>query len=247
VLPDSQPDLLVLRPLGGSDDEIAAVFPDLEQVDQARFPAPSPDDLGDARAAGLLRTALRIGFRSSAGPFRSLASIAVEPRPYQLVPLLMAMRQPTVRMAICDDVGIGKTVESGLIASRLLAQGEASGLAVLCSPALAEQFQERTKFGIDAELVLASTVPRLGDALAYGESLFDKHRIVVVSTDLIKSPRHLTTSSPLSRPGDRGRGAHTCVPTAGSARTAQLRYGCCPRLARDQSRHLLLVTAPAFR
>ena len=137
VLPDSEPDLLVLRPLGGSDDEIAAVFPDLEQVDQARFPAPSPDDLGDARAAGLLRTALRIGFRSSAGPFRSLASIAVEPRPYQLVPLLMAMRQPTVRMAICDDVGIGKTVESGLIASELLAQGEASGLAVLCPPALA--------------------------------------------------------------------------------------------------------------
>ena len=174
-------------------------------------PAPSPDDLGDARAAGLLRTALRIGFRSSAGPFRSLASIAVEPRPYQLVPLLMAMRQPTVRMAICDDVGIGKTVESGLIAAELLAQGEASGLAVLCSPALAEQWQEelRTKFGIDAELVLASTVPRLERALAYGESLFDKHRIVVVSTDFIKSPRHRDDFvAALPRPGDRGRGAH---------------------------------------
>ena len=133
VLPDSDPDLLVLRPLGGSDDEIAAVFPDLEPVDQARFPAPSPDDLGDARAAGLLRTALRIGFRSSAGPFRSLASIAVEPRPYQLVPLLMAMRQPTVRMAICDDVGIGKTVESGLIAVRAAGpgRGQRAGGAVL--------------------------------------------------------------------------------------------------------------------
>ena len=246
VLPDSDPDLLVLRPLGGSDDEIAAVFPDLEQVDQARFPAPSPDDLGDARAAGLLRTALRIGFRSSAGPFRSLASIAVEPRPYQLVPLLMAMRQPTVRMAICDDVGIGKTVESGLIASELLAQGEASGLAVLCSPALAEQWQEelRTKFGIDAELVLASTVPRLERALAYGESLFDKHRIVVVSTDFIKSPRHrddFVAHCPDLVIVDE---AHTCVPTDGAgARTAQLRYELLSRLARDQSRHLLLVTA----
>ena len=246
VLPDSQPDLLVLRPLGGSDDEIAAVFPDLEQVDQARFPAPSPDDLGDARAAGLLRTALRIGFRSSAGPFRSLASIAVEPRPYQLVPLLMAMRQPTVRMAICDDVGIGKTVESGLIASELLAQGEASGLAVLCSPALAEQWQEelRAKFGLDAELVLASTVPRLERALAYGESLFDKHRILVVSTDFIKSLRHrddFVAHCPDLVIVDE---AHTCVPTDGAgARTAQLRYELLSRLARDQSRHLLLVTA----
>jgi hypothetical protein len=108
--------MLVLRPLGGADDDVAAVFPDLEPVAQASFPPPDPGDLGDAQAAGLLRTALRIGFRSSAGPFRSLASIAVEPRPYQLVPLLMAMRQDTVRMAICDDVGIGKTIESGLIA-----------------------------------------------------------------------------------------------------------------------------------
>src|SRR5262249_42212814 len=122
VLPDSEPDMVVLRPLGGADDEVAAVFPDLEEITPASFPRPEPDDLGDAQAASLLRTALRIGFSSSAGPFRSLASIAVEPRPYQLVPLLMAMRQDTVRMAICDDVGIGKTIESGLVAKELLAQ-----------------------------------------------------------------------------------------------------------------------------
>ena len=59
---------------------------------------------------------LRIGFTSTAGPFRSLASIAVEPRQYQLVPLLLALRMPTVRLLIGDDVGIGKTIESGLIA-----------------------------------------------------------------------------------------------------------------------------------
>lgn len=134
VLPESKPDLLVLRPLGGSDDDIAAVFPAFETVDEAKFAPPEPSDLGDQRAAGLLRTALRVGFRSGAGPFRSLAGIAVEPRAYQLVPLLMALRQKTVRMLISDDVGIGKTIEAGLVASELLAQGEATGLAVLCSP-----------------------------------------------------------------------------------------------------------------
>src|SRR5579859_56485 len=165
--------MLVLRPLGGAGGDVEAVFPDLESVAQASFPPPDADDLGDAQAAGLLRTALRVGFRSSAGPFRSLAAIAVEPRPYQLVPLLMAMRQTTIRMAICDDVGIGKTIESGLIAAELLAQGDAAGLAVLCPPALAEQWQDelRGKFGIDAELVLASTVPRLERGLDYGQSL----------------------------------------------------------------------------
>jgi SNF2 family DNA or RNA helicase len=72
----------------------------------------------------------------------------------------MAMRQRTVRQLIADDVGIGKTVEAGLIAKELLASGEAERMTVLCSPSLAEQWQQelREKFGLDAELVLASTV-----------------------------------------------------------------------------------------
>jgi superfamily II DNA or RNA helicase len=247
VLPDSEPEMLVLRPLGGADDEVTAVFPDLEHVHQARFPKPEPDDLGDAQAAGLLRTALRIGFTSSAGPFRSLASIAVEPRPYQLVPLLMAMRQNTVRMAICDDVGIGKTVESGLIAKELLALGEASGLAVLCPPALAEQWLDelRTKFGINAQLILASTVPRLERALEWGQSLFQKHRYVVISTDFIKSPRHrddFIKHCPDLVIVDE---AHTCVPAGavGNRTAQQQRYDLLTRLAKDDKRHLMLVTA----
>ncbi|MEU9178917.1 DEAD/DEAH box helicase [Streptomyces sp. NPDC048550] len=247
VLPESKPDLLVLRPLGGSDDDIAAVFPAFETVEEAKFKLPEPSDLGDQRAAGLLRTALRVGFRSGAGPFRSLAGIAVEPRAYQLVPLLMSLRQQTVRMLISDDVGIGKTVEAGLIASELLAQGEASGLAVLCSPALAEQWQEelRTKFGIDAELVLSSTVSRLERDLDLGQSLFDKHPQVIVSTDFIKSTRHrddFVRHCPDLVIVDE---AHTCVAaddtTAGAQN--QLRYELLRRVSEDEQRHLILVTA----
>lgn len=137
VLPDSQDDFLVLRPLGGGDADVAGVFPELEGVEAASFPPPQADDAGDAASAGLLRTALRVGFHSTAGPFRSLGGIAVEPRPYQLVPLLMALRQEVVRLLIADDVGVGKTIEAGLVASELLAQGDARGVAVLCSPALA--------------------------------------------------------------------------------------------------------------
>ncbi|MEV5550615.1 DEAD/DEAH box helicase [Streptomyces sp. NPDC052309] len=247
VLPESEPDLLVLRPLGGSDDDVAAVFPAFETVEEARFAAPEPSDLGDQRAAGLLRTALRVGFRSGAGPFRSLAGIAVEPRAYQLVPLLMALRQKTVRMLISDDVGIGKTVESGLIASELLAQGEATGLAVLCSPALAEQWQQelRGKFGIDAELVLASTVTRLERGLDLGQSLFDKYPNVIVSTDFIKSTRHrddFVRHCPDLVIVDE---AHTCVAAddGTSGAQSQLRHELLRRVAADPDRHLLLVTA----
>src|SRR3954468_24239847 len=77
VLPESEPDLLVLRPLGGADGEIAGVLPALEHVEPATFAPPDPASAGDARSAGLLRDALRLGFRSSAGPFRSFGRIAV--------------------------------------------------------------------------------------------------------------------------------------------------------------------------
>lgn len=246
VLPDSTDDFLVLRPLGGSDDDVAGVLTAVETVTPASFPPPTHDDLGDDSGARLLRTALQIGFRSSAGPFRSLAGIAVEPRAYQLVPLLMAMRQDTVRLLIADDVGIGKTVEAGLIATELLATGEARALTVLCSPALAEQWADelRTKFSLDPELVLPSTVRRLERQCIGGESIFERFPITVVSTDFIKSENRrsefLRTCPELVIVDE----AHTCVAdgsSAGRARTQ--RYGLVKDLASHATRHLILVTA----
>ncbi|MCR6704482.1 MAG: DEAD/DEAH box helicase [Cellulomonas sp.] len=246
VLPDSTEDFLVLRPLGGGNDDVAGVHTALEAVESATYPLPSADDLGDAASAGLLRTALRLGFRSSAGPFRSLAQIAVEPRAYQLVPLLMALRQETVRLLIADDVGIGKTVEAGLVATELLAQGDARRLAVLCSPALAEQWQRELaeKFAIDAELVLTSTVRRLERDLMMNESLFDRYPYVVVSTDFIKSDAH--RSEFLNHCPDLVivDEAHTAASDgAMGTRHRHRRHELLRDLAQDPQRHLVLVTA----
>src|SRR5947209_3662476 len=93
VLPESEDDLLILRPLGATDEEIAGILPTLETIEPASFPPPDPDAVGDARRARLLRDALKLGVRSSSGLFRSFGRLAVEPRPYQLVPLLMALKQ----------------------------------------------------------------------------------------------------------------------------------------------------------
>ena len=196
-------------------------------------------------SAGLLRTALRIGFRASAGPFRSLARLAVEPRAYQLVPLLIALRQDTVRLLIADDVGIGKTVEAGLIAAELLEQGDATGLAVLCGPALAEQWQRElaSKFGIHAELVLPGTIRRLERGLLQGETLFDRYPHIVVSTDFIKRPglrEQFWHGCPDLLIIDE---AHTCVSDGTGGRSRMLRHELVKGLAEDASRHLILVTA----
>ncbi len=174
VLPESTDDWLLLRPLGGTDREIAGLYLPLEgeEVQSAIFDLPDPNQPGDFRACRLLRDAVRLGFRSSAGPFRSFARLAVEPRPYQLVPLLMALRLDPVRLLIADDVGIGKTIEAGLIAREMLDRGEVRRLAVLCPPHLAEQWQAElaTKFHIEAALVLPGTVAQLERNTAVGQS-----------------------------------------------------------------------------
>lgn len=193
VLPESSDDWLILRPLGGADREIAGIYLPLEgdDVRSATFDLPDPDRPGDFRSCRLLRDAVRLGFRSSAGPFRSFARLAVEPRPYQLVPLMMALRLDPVRLLIADDVGIGKTIEAGLIARELLDRGEVQRMAVLCPPHLAEQWQAEfsSKFHIQAELVLPSTVRRLERSTAVGQSLFDLYPFVIISTEYIKSTR----------------------------------------------------------
>ena len=139
VLPESEEELLIVRPLGGTEDEITGIYLPLERVEPATFDLPDPGQVGDYRSARLLRDAVRLGFRSSAGPFRSFGRLAFEPRPYQLLPLLMALKLDPVRLLISDDVGIGKTIEAGLVVRELIDRGEANRLAVLCPPQLAEQ------------------------------------------------------------------------------------------------------------
>lgn len=245
VLPESKEDMLVLRPLGGSEAEIAGIYLPLEKVESATFRPPNAEHLGDHTSCRLLRDAVRLGFRSSAGPFRSFAQLAVEPRPYQLVPLLMALKQDPVRLLIADDVGIGKTVEAGLIAREMLDRGEAKGLAVLCPPHLAEQWQLelRNKFHIDAELVLASTATRLEKHLGVGESLFEHYRHVVVSMDFIKSDRRrddfLRTCPELVIVDE----AHTCAFDGTTNTGRHQRHQLLKGLAKNENRHLVLVTA----
>jgi superfamily II DNA or RNA helicase len=247
VLPESDETVLVLRPLGGSDDEVTGLDLAFEgdDVTHARFAPPSLADLGDHAQARLLYQAFRLSVRDAAGPFRSLARLSVEPRPYQLVPLLMALRLDPIRVLVADDVGIGKTVEALLVAREMLDRGEIEQTAVLTPPHLAEQWQAemRDKFHLDSVLVLPSTVARLERGLRLGESLFERYPHVVVSLDFIKSDRHrleFLRTAPEFVIVDE---AHTCVEAGGADSGRHQRADLVRRLAADAKRHLVLVTA----
>jgi hypothetical protein len=136
VLPPREPEVLRLRPLTTAQgDEVGLFLPlEGERVRPARFADPEPVAGGDATGIMTLFDAARLSLRSGAGPFRSLGRISVVPRPYQFVPLIMALRQSPVRLLIADDVGVGKTIEAAMIARELLDRGLARRLAVLCRP-----------------------------------------------------------------------------------------------------------------
>ena len=249
----STDDLLLLRPVAGADNETVGVLPDLEPVTEASFDPPTLEDLGNDRSARLLRDAVKLGVRDVPGPFRSFGKLAVEPRSYQLVPLMMALRldaapdegaHPSARLLIADDVGVGKTIEAGLIAAEMLATGAADGLSVLCPPHLADQWatELREKFHLHATKVLASTAARLERGLSHGESIFERHPVTVVSLDYIKARRrrdeYVQTAPNLVIVDE----AHLCAKDPSNT-SKHLRHELLTGLADGADRHLLLVTA----
>jgi superfamily II DNA or RNA helicase len=244
TLPTPDDETLHLRPLSGTEADVQIIHPALESepVRPARFAIPTEDEVSTQDGARLLSEALRLSLRRGAGPFRSAARLGFEPRAYQLVPLLMALRLPIVRLLIADDVGIGKTIEAGLILRELIDRGEADRLAVLCPPHLVEQWTEelKSKFDIDATAVTAASAARLERGLPASQTLFDAYPYTVVSLDYIKAERRrdsFARSCPALVIVDE---AHACV---GTHQSRQQRFELLRRLAADHERHLALLTA----
>lgn len=249
VLPAPSEDLLLLKPMDGTDHEIKGIFLPLhighEQAERATFPLPSTADLGNFASARLLYNAARLSFRNGAGPFRSMGRLSFQPRSYQLVPLIMALRLETVRLLIADDVGIGKTIEALLIAREKLDRGEIQRFAVVCLPHLCDQWRQemKDKFGLDAVLIRSSTIKQLEKKLGPNESVFERYPYQVISIDYIK--------------GDKKRGiflanapdlvivdeAHTCAQPESGQQTRQQRHQLIRKLAENPKQHLLLLTA----
>ena len=235
---------LALRPLTGSEAEIETILPELEAepVSYANFDAPSAERMGGRDAAQLLRDALRLSLRRGAGPFRSAGRINFEPRAYQLAPLMMALRLETIRLLIADDVGIGKTIEAGLILREMLDRGEIGRFTVLCPPHLVEQWTHEleSKFSIPATPVTASAAARLERDLPNSTSIFEAYPFTVVSLDFIKSERRFfdfKRACPEMVVVDE---VHASV---SGGRGRQRRYELVRSLADDAERHMVLLTA----
>lgn len=244
ALPSPSDGILALRPLSGSEQDVVLLDPSLEliPVEPARFDLPADAGITVQSKAGLLADALRLTLRRGAGPFRSAAQLAFEPRTYQLVPLLMALRLPVPRLLIADDVGIGKTIEAGLILRELKDRGEVDAFSVLCPPHLVEQWVDEleSRFGITAVAVTAATAVRLERGLPMAQTLFDAFPATVVSLDYIKAEKRRETFAMACPDFVIVDEAHACV---GTHRGKQQRFALLSGLARDPDRGMVLLTA----
>lgn len=250
VLPTDDEEILKVKPLGGSDDEATGIYLPLmvpeDQWKEATFPRPESSDLGDFETAKLLFEASRLSFRNASGPFRAMGKLSFRPRSYQIVPLVMALKQDVVRLLIADDVGIGKTVEALIILRELIERGEIKRFAVICQPHLCEQWQKelKDKLDMDAEIIRSSTVSALERKLVNSDSIFKAFPYQVISIDYLKNDRRkpiFLNDCPEFLIVDE---AHTATKPAGaSSPTQQQRYHLLYDLAKNPNRHMILLTA----
>ena len=170
-----------------------SVFWEIEPGTEIRPEADLPDpndgvDEADTFAAFL--DAARWGAIASADPraFQSPFRAGIDIEDYQLLPLVEALRMPRVSLLIADDVGLGKTVEAGLIAQELVLRNQAQKIVVVCPPSLCRKWQREMseQFGLGFEIVDAEHVRWLRRERGVGVNPFRSHPRLIVSMEWVK-------------------------------------------------------------
>ena len=161
----------------------------LESVNESHIPEPSLDKIGDSATNKLLIQSFRYSILHGSAPLLSLQRSSVIPTHYQLVPVVMALnKSERVRMLIADDVGLGKTVEAGLIATELMARNLVSKILVICPKNLCEQWRDalHSFFQIDAKVISSVHRRVLERNLPPGASPWKHYPFLIASIDYTK-------------------------------------------------------------
>lgn len=251
VMPSEDTDVLTIKPLGGSDEELTGIYLPLtipgQNIKPTTINYPTTAEIGAFETAKILFHASRLSFRNASGPFRCMGKLSFRPRSYQVVPLVMALKQDVTRLLIADDVGIGKTIEALMILKEAMERGEIKRFAVICLPHLCEQWKSelKDKLDINAEIIRSSTISSLERQLPdLSTSVFNYFPYQVISIDYIKQSNKkgiFLNDCPEFIIVDE---AHTCAKPAGArSNNQQQRYSLLFEIAQDKKRHMLLLTA----
>ena len=111
-------------------------------------------------------------------------------RPYQFKPLLKLLQTNSQRLLIADEVGLGKTIEAGLIWTELHQRAEIRRALVVCPAALTRKWRSEMKrrFDVDLEIITRSRVEEFAEELEAGN---DPSLIATISLESLRSARVL--------------------------------------------------------
>jgi len=161
--------------------------------EKMELPGPTGFDTPERLAAFL--DAVRWGASSSGdvrsvqAPFRS----GIDIEDYQLDPAIRALQMPRVSLLIADDVGLGKTIEAGLVAQELTWRQRSRRILIVCPSSLQVQWQEqmRDKFGLEFRIVNSELMRTLRRSRGLHVNPWQHFPRLIVSIDFLKRDRPL--------------------------------------------------------
>ena len=188
---------------GSPTDErlIWELEPNAEVLPPSALPDPQADPMPATDFDALLRaarwTALSPylgldgqGRSESHEPVASPFHGGVRVEDFQLVPLLKALRMPRVSLLIADDVGLGKTVEAGLILTELLLRRRIRRVLVLTPAALRDQWKEELweKFSLSFEVIDRAATAQLRRKLGMDANPWRSFSRIIASYHYLRQP-----------------------------------------------------------
>ncbi len=169
------------------------VEPGREIVPATRLPEVTEAGWDDPQRLAAFLDAVRWGTVASAdtrtlqAPFRSGISI----EEYQLEPVARALAMPRVNLLIADDVGLGKTIEAGLVVQEMLLRHRARRVIVVCPASLTLKWQEEmaAKFGLDFRVLDTAALRELRRTHGLEANPFGVYPRTIISLQWLRTPR----------------------------------------------------------
>lgn len=121
---------------------------------------------------------------------------AVDDLDFQLDPVRLALKAPRARILIGDDVGLGKTLEAGLLASELILRRRARRILVVATKAMLAQFQQEfwTRFSIPLVRIDSAKIRQIRSRIPLNHNPFDQFDKTIVSVDTLKNDLQYRTA-----------------------------------------------------
>lgn len=174
---------------------------------QEKSNLPAPDSFDHPKRLQAFLDAVRWGAVSQAddkalqSPFRS----GIEIDDYQLDPVVRALSMPRVNLLIADDVGLGKTVEAGLVIQEMILRHRVRSVLIACPSSLQVQWKEemRDKFGLEFRIIDSESVSQLRRKRGIHVNPWSHFPRLITSVDYLKRDRQLRTFRETLPSGDQ--------------------------------------------